>query len=216
MRREDRIAVHSLSLLLSGCGLGWIVGLSVSPVVGVVVAAVVGAAASLVSALAGLEPPGADNGAPAGGGEEGGPVRRRRLPRANPVPLTLFILGLVLGSIFGIQARTHGWLAPDTPSTEAEIKRWTDLGKDRALVVDRLFDTSYPPAGSKGEDGPSPDPAGEGVLYRLTVKECQELRTWPEDDLVRQASTLRELRKVAETFPDPATLRKIVEALCSE
>ena len=48
--------LNAILLLVAGVGIGWLVGLSVSPVVGIVVTGLVAAGAAVASILAGGEP----------------------------------------------------------------------------------------------------------------------------------------------------------------
>jgi hypothetical protein len=47
--------VNASPLLIIGVGIGWLIGLSVSPVVSIVITSVAGSAAAIVVALSGLE-----------------------------------------------------------------------------------------------------------------------------------------------------------------
>jgi hypothetical protein len=90
-------------LILAGLGVGWLVGLSFSPIAQVVVASLVGAAAAIASVLMGL-------------GDQS------KLPHSRTLaPIVWLVLGTATGATVGVLTRSHGWLAPSglTPSERA-------------------------------------------------------------------------------------------------
>jgi hypothetical protein len=101
--------------LLIGLGIGWLTGLSVTPVVQSVLGAVLALVGTLVAALAGLQP---DN--------------RPKLPKVSPWPLAALVLGIALAAPAGVFVRTHGWLgdrteAP-TPARERSAPSTGEVG----------------------------------------------------------------------------------------
>lgn len=162
------------SLPIIGFGIGWLLGLSVSPVVSIVITSVAGVAAAVITVLSGLE------------GKLTGLIasseQQISIPsKINPRPLAALIIGLFLGSIVGIQVRTHNLLGIDTGLSEQEIARrlfenehpytpyakdfgwmkvdaslgittalaaevdmWTDLGLGKEEAARRLFEIKYP------------------------------------------------------------------------
>ena len=117
---------------MAGGGLGWLMGLSTTPVVAGVITALMTSAAAILGALGGVQ---SESGAaPSADAEaEGG------LPpwntRINPLPLAFLALGIVVGSIFGLRARNLNWLGSDV-ANEMQIgprpvlisirRRWPD------------------------------------------------------------------------------------------
>jgi hypothetical protein len=124
---------QGVGIVLSGVGIGCLMGLSISPVVGIVVTSVVGAVAAVVTALSGLE------------GKTGAleSDSTKSLSRLAPSvwPLVLLIMGLVVGAAIGISARNNHWFGSDASS---EITKWTQLGIEGDEARDRLFDTAHP------------------------------------------------------------------------
>lgn len=119
-----------LAVLATGIGIGWLIGLSVSPVVVTLLSTITGAAAAVIAALGGLEKPvGSDEGS------------RFGFWRVNPLPLAALVAGIVAGSVFGLLARNYAWLGSDTAG---EIAKWTRLGVAQEDVVDRLLEAKYP------------------------------------------------------------------------
>lgn len=143
-----KINIGRLScLFLSGLGLGWLVGLSASPVIQTILTSLVAVVVSILSALAGLYPSGSS-------GEQGEPREAEAgTPRAqrgwkslptilDPVPVTSMVLGLALGASVGVYARANDWLAARTNYYVAE---WKDTGLSPKEITTRVFDSLYPP-----------------------------------------------------------------------
>lgn len=144
-------SLYILCLLISGVGVGWLIGLSVSPVLHIIVASVIALVMGIVGALAGLE----SNPRSSAVGEDsqsgGISISANKKPvRINPFPMTALIAGLVVGACFGVYTRTNELLGAD-PRRLAQ--RWNGVsGLDEASIKRRLFDQLYPPAAST--DGP--------------------------------------------------------------
>jgi hypothetical protein len=76
------------ALLIAGFGIGWLAGLSLSPVVGTVLGAIVSVVGGVVAGLASAA---------------NDPARQR----VNAWPAALLVLGIAVGSPAGILARSH-------------------------------------------------------------------------------------------------------------
>lgn len=105
-------------MLLVGIGLGWMIGMSVSPVIGTVVGSLLALLISIVSLLAGLP---ARNGEQNRGDQEQKKWLESIQGRISVLPLVLLILGMVGGEIIGVYCRTHQILSP-APKQNQEIK----------------------------------------------------------------------------------------------
>jgi hypothetical protein len=60
----------------------------------------------------------------------------------NPLPLTMLVIGLVIGSGMGIYARTNDLFGPDP---QKFARKWSGTGLDEKKIQQRLFDQLYPP-----------------------------------------------------------------------
>jgi len=98
---------NSMSLIIIGLGIGWLAGLSVTPVIVSIIVALFGVIAPLIAILVGVTP--------------------KNEQRINLLPIALLIVGLALGSILGIFTRTHNLLgitasaSHDVPSSVSTV-----------------------------------------------------------------------------------------------
>lgn len=209
-------------LLITGVGIGWLIGLSVSPVVSIVITAVTGSAAAIIAALSGLEDK----------PDEGKEASRPKPPllrwNIDPLPLMLLVVGILLGSLLGIKARNDGWLGTDL---SIEVKKWTDVGLVDAgftqeEIVRRLFESQYytgtTTLAAKSSQG-SPDGT---ILFNSSSPECQRLvgasiitRVKQDDTLANalRGSTMSQLRELPAVITDTLALAEVVEKiLCAD
>ena len=100
--RQDSRLVQVVSLLVVGFGIGWLVGLSASPVVGGVVAGLVGVGAGLITGLQTI-----GRGSPS---SQPGTI--------DAMPAAVVILGIAIAAPVGIVARTHRVFEPNRPAVD--------------------------------------------------------------------------------------------------
>ena len=105
---SPRSATNILLLGASGLGIGWLVGMSVSPVLAVVVTSLLAAAAAGASVLSGLQ-------------------KSETQRSINIVPVFILVLGVVLGSVVGVLTRTRSWLASPADDPSRTILQWSAL-----------------------------------------------------------------------------------------
>ena len=114
-KTNRHVRTKGLPLVVAGLGIGWLTGLSVSPVVGTVLTSILGAVAGVVAGLTILD------------------MEKPKL--YNPWPVALLILGIALGSPLGILARTNDLFGPmfmDSRGT-VEATAAETPGTDRVL-----------------------------------------------------------------------------------
>lgn len=130
-----------ICLLISGIGVGWLLGLSVSPVLHIIVASVMALVMGIVGALAGLDTnPGKENDG------QSNEIRISKPVKISPFPMTALIAGLVVGACFGIYARTNELLGANP---QRLVQKWNGVsGLDDNSIKRRLFDQLYPPTSS--------------------------------------------------------------------
>lgn len=208
-------------LLGTGIGIGWLLGLSVSPVVSIVITSITGSAAALIAALSGLEDKTE---------QEPAANKRARFPTqwaVNPLPLAILVLGILIGSAFGVWARNHSWLGSEVTS---EVTQWTragltNAGWTQADIVRQLFESRYVSTGTMTNTTITAFPSTKNygtVLFAVDASECQQLiaAAQLEDDAVLRnalaSSTTTQLWQLPVIITDTATLKLVVEqVLCA-
>ena len=125
-----------IALLVTGFGIGWLAGLSVSPVIAMIISSLLATAAAVITVLSGLETSSSD------------PMNASKLRQflglnVNPWPIALLVIGIIGGSVLGISVRTNNWLspkAPVAPTVLEEVNQWVDAGvADRSEVARRIL-----------------------------------------------------------------------------
>ncbi len=214
-----------LALVVTGFGIGWLAGLSVSPVVSIVITTLTGTVATILAALSGVKEEFLD--------VETSPNTLRRLLRwVTPVPLAWLVAGLVIGASTGLWARTHNWLSPDPPAPppvvllKDEIQQWVDLGIAQDEVVRSYFQsrfTSIQPTAPTVPFNPTPT-FRDSILYATaSPEECVIWTGLIEKeryaDLVTEirSSAVKPFRQLPEIITDTVQLAAIVgEVLCTD
>src|SRR3954470_4540847 len=88
-------------LTIAGIGLGWLIGLSVSPTVGSVVASVLALIVTITGVVSGVK-----------AGEQPGTASKFPV-FVDVVPVSFLVIGLAVGSSMGVYARSNDLLGPD-------------------------------------------------------------------------------------------------------
>lgn len=202
-RGMKRRTKNALSLVVAGVGMGWMIGLSVSPVLQIVVTSVMATVVSIVGALASV------HSAPAASRESEPEERPSALAahspkpwEVNPLPLAALLIGMVVGSSLGVQARTHEWLAP---SPEFLAHRWSGTGLKATKIQERLFDSAFPldaKQGTKTEEIAAQ--SHSGVLFSISES----------DRNMMQSLSPEEMRAFLKTVDDPNI--KIILSRCND
>lgn len=224
--------MNSFMLLVCGIGIGWLAGLSVSPVIAQILSSLLGMVAALVAVLCGIEwPPGrrgdaiADQSPP-----EPSKSLSRHLASLNALPIAVVIAGLVGGSLLGMTARTHDWFGMD-PAREAE--QWTRLGLEKKYVAKILLHNKYAWASISPSDGdgsmPNLEATASAVRKNVMATGLLGTRTSACEglsgliDLPDAAGLRRELRtspflqfgKLEAALADDDALREVIRILCN-
>lgn len=197
-----------LAIGIAGLGVGWLVGLSQSPVIAAVLAALVAAAGTLVGPVAG---------------------RSSETGSLSAVPLAALIVGIAAGASAGLYARSNAWLTTgsDETSLSAEkaeqlVGRWVRLGLRREDVVQRLFERELPMAAAAPAAAPPPAepriPAGL-VGEDAGTDECAGLRTVAPDQLwlelrASRRASVRNLAAALSGSTPPSVARLVLEVAC--
>jgi len=104
-KRFLHLSLNAISLTVIGLGIGWLMGLSVTQGTTLsILANIMTVVVLLITAVSGLERETFTS--------EEKPKSYAKW-KVSPVPMALFIIGIVFGSSLGIYARTHNWLGND-------------------------------------------------------------------------------------------------------
>jgi hypothetical protein len=199
-----------LGLLAIGAGIGWLLGMSTSPVLSIVITSLTGAAGAVIAVLSGLE----DYKAPAPTGPDDKPVSISR--RVHVAPLVALVIGIVAGAMFGLWSRSSGWLGTDL---DAEVSKWTKHGRTEQEVTAALFAAAFPtPDSGQAPIRPWSDDQ-VGVLFSSYAElsaACPSLLILDGADLRKQAqgSSLETVQRIAAVVEDPSVLKAVLEAVC--
>jgi hypothetical protein len=189
-----------ISVWLTGLGVGWLLGLSVSPVLSIIITSITGLTAALITASSGL-------------GE-------KSRWRVDPLPMAIFVTGIIFGSVLGLVARNQNWFGVDIST---ETKKWVEAGLNMSEpeIIQRLFDLRYPSLISntiRMEPQFNPQGAGSGsILFGVSTDTCAGLLGKTGSDLHQElsSSTDEQLQALALIITDALQLQQITEeVLC--
>lgn len=159
--RQNKVAgslFKGLCLLLSGLGVGWLIGLSVSEVIYAVITSLIALIVAVTGALAGVNVERDDS---TENGDTNPRPRRKVRVETDPLPIMFMIIGLVIGTSLGIYARTNYWLGP---RPENFTERWKITGRTDKELSGRLFDELYPPKEHAGDSEEDDSARGNGHI----------------------------------------------------
>lgn len=187
---------HVAACVAIGAGIGWLTGLSDSPVVQTVIGAVIAVVGTVVAALMGLK---SESGA--------------KLPKIDPAPLVALIVGLAVAAPAGIVVREHRglhrWLlGPEEPTRSAEP----------AVSAQPTMSAATPspaPPGARPEAS-KPAVARFALHSSVTVEDCEEIRAAAPNGLrmaFRTANSLV-LQEIGTKVEDAGTLESIRKLIC--
>jgi len=190
------------------------------------ITSVTGSAAAIVAALSGLE----EKPETLEIANKGQPSRLRW--SVNPLPLTILVVGILVGSAFGVRARNQSWLGS---AVAGEITQWTQAGLTgpgwtQEEIARKLFESRYLAGGTVTNTvttpAPSVSPVG-GYLFAVDVTECKRLlgavdlaRQGADDSVLRaelSSSTNQQLWQLPVIITDTTVLQNVVEqVLCTD
>lgn len=206
-----------IALLISGAGIGWLLGLAVSPVVSIVISSLMGTGAAVLAVLTSVqEDP-----------EQSQPDGQHGINlslKVNVWPLAMLVLGIVLGAVVGIMFRTYGLLSPSEPSVqmlEDEVQMWVNLGIEQEEVVQTLFNERIRQASTAEQQVLSKEStfsSSDSVLFSgEALEECAQfmnliIKEDAEDLRVELYSSANDaLRALPDIVTDDQQLFDIVE-----
>jgi hypothetical protein len=192
MRATQRDWVYAVCTLVTGLGIGWFLGMASEALTGTVLTGLLTLVTGTAGILAGV--------GIATTGQDGA-------TRADPILITILILGLVGGSITATYAKSNFWPRPDAEF----IARQTGLSKE--YVNRRVFDKTYAPVAGGAA------PSVTSAIVTPDVSTCARLKSL----LNNPAQLAEELRKLNNSEinkilldPKPNRLAAAVRGLCPE
>lgn len=232
-----RILSSLVAAGITGLAVGCLVGLSASPTVQAVLSVVMGSVAAIIAAISGIDEgaisKAVDKVLPNDDRLENDDVAKGTSNRAdlssdrrsmNPWPLAIFVLFLLVGSGFGLFARTHNWLGSYAAVQEKAV--WTELGFDENEVKDALYSQRFPLSGKAQmlrlnsleaelgiweSVGVSRTLAGNALLAHIYGPQVVSSPTKEEAVLGRQATHLQSGALVASRTDSCIELRNMID-----
>lgn len=218
---------HAISLVIIGIGVGWLTGLSISPVVAGLLSSIIGAVLVLAAILSGFSY-----------GDNASPIKN--VSDISPVPFALLMVGIILGTSSGIWVRTHNVLGvisvekQDNSFTKLQAEltqlkkqegtgeqkgKWEGLDIPLSDIAQRIIDKHYPKGGVVNK--PAATDSGKetaSVLYNTNAATtCKELLSspilsWRDYIQMIDDAPFTGLDKIA----DDSELEKKVHNICKE
>ncbi|CAK8712365.1 hypothetical protein GKODMF_03945 [Candidatus Electrothrix gigas] len=240
-RTEKKTKIyHAISLVIIGFGVGWLTGLSISPVVAALLSSIIGAVLVLAAVLSGFSY-----------GDNASLIKN--VSDISPVPFALLMVGIILGTSSGIWVRTHNMLGvisvekqdnsftklqeeltqlKEQEGTEEQKGKWEGLDIPLSDIAQRIIDKHYPKGGgvnksaaasssSSEKASKKDDITREGVLFSAenTAKPCETLQvimeTYPERDLrsqIEESSIFFE--RISKNINSYSELKEVVKIIC--
>lgn len=195
---RSRVGI-ALGFAVCGLSVGWLVGLSVSPVVQITIEAILGVLVSASATVAGIKIQSKDS------SNEHVDVVPKQEPglvgnsfTVDVLPLAIFSLTLAVGSSFGVLARTNDLLGVRPAFI---VKRWRGTGLDEPGLRRRLLDEFLAPSqeetslglagtnveGNGKKDAPTHPTVGgnqpihkqyrDPVLFNLSEDDCAYIKS---------------------------------------
>lgn len=169
----------TVTILITGTALGWLIGMTASPVTQGVIATLLAAIVGLVTALAGMK---FDQTRPDALGAD---TRNRIFIKGiDPLPVMALVLGIALGAALGIYTRSHNLLGSEADAgidPAQVIAKYAPLGLDEKVIAQRLFDIEYP--AGKVLVSEAEQKRRAGVLFDFSSSECARFCAYEGEDL---------------------------------
>jgi hypothetical protein len=212
-RERGRNVRRIVSLIATGLSVGWITGLSASPVAHAVLATVLGLANAVLLTIP------SDDTTDSTGAQKFPRLHMARGARdENLLLIGIFSLFVAVGAAAGVYTRANEFLGL-SPSRVA--LKWKATGLSDDAIARRLFDEAFPAAlpSRSNKDDRTAEVTGnphQGALYNSAGdKECDEYNSVEDFDLRRLmlASANHAAKALAEVSADPKVLRVAVKEL---
>ena len=179
---------HQPELPFGGIGfsLGWLVGLSASPVLSGVLTSILGSVAALITVVPAL-------------GSDGKVGTALSAPKHTPRLLAVLVIFMAIGATVGTLVRTNNLLGSSEPK-----------------AIERQKDTSSDRDAGAAQPSPVRVSHRDGVLFSITSSQCADLTTRRGSLLraAARASTNRGIAQIASELGDDVALERVIGAFC--
>ena len=161
--------LNIVSLVLCGTSIGWLIGLSASPVIQTVISSLLAVITSILTLLFSLQD---------------GKLKDKisdNLGVINVFPLAVFLLGLSLAATIGIYARSNDWFGVNPQTFE---RKWEFKDKDSSGIIKSLYNEIH------NQDSKATNSIYKGVLFNSS-ENCNELlKISDAETLISELQTL--------------------------
>ena len=194
--------INGIAIFLSGASIGWLLGLSESPVIAATISTILAAVIALVTI------------APKGESDGGKSDNKYRLDDASVLPLAILVVSMAISAPLGIMARNGQWFTPVSP-LEQMVNEWKKYGKDEKLVAGDIYNSWL--KHGKLPDTPKVDPGivKGGLFSGGSASFCDAIAPLVErdevnaDELINEAITYNQefLIEVFNLVPKKSVVR---------
>ena len=146
--------INTVSLLFCGLSIGWLIGLSISPIIQTIIGSLLAIITSLLTLSFSIQE---------------GQIKDKitdKFGTINVLPLALFLVGLSFSATVGIYARTNEWLGVNPESYK---RKWEMKDKDASGIIKNLYDKQ-----NKSERTASNTNFSEPVLFNFG-EDCKKM-----------------------------------------
>lgn len=222
---------HAISLVIIGIGVGWLTGLSISPVVAGLLSSIIGAVLVLAAILSGFSY-----------GDNSSPIRIAG--DVSPVPFALLMVGIIAGTSSGIWVRTHNVLGvisaekQDNSFTklqeeltqlkkqegtgEGEQKgKWEGLDIPLSDIAQRIIDKYYPKGGEVNKPAATDSVENKekigGLMAANAAPVCKDLLSRPMSNWRSYIQMIdNDLFTGLDKISDDSELEKRIHSICKK
>jgi hypothetical protein len=170
--------LNTISLFICGISIGWLVGLSVSPVIQTVIGSILAIITSVITLLFSLEDSSIKD------------KLNDKIGVINTLPLAVFLLGLSFSATIGIYARTNDWFGVNPESFK---NKWELKDKDSSGIIKNLYNSLH------GQESKETNNINQGVFYNNSENFIDLLKLNDTETLI---SELQSISPEWQTFTD--------------
>lgn len=170
--------LNTISLFICGISIGWLIGLSVSPVIQTVIGSILAIITSVITLLFSLED---------------GSIKDKlndKIGVINILPLAIFLAGLSFSATIGIYARTNDWFGVNP---EHFKNKWEIKDKDSSGIIKNLYNSLY------GQEPKETNNINKGVFFNNS-ENCNDLLKLNDTETL--ISELQSIGPEWQTFTD--------------